>query len=229
MIKKIVIVANISTSLMAFSAANAAESCVKITGIKDQNGVVGTISQPLNHDCTAVWEYLRQGRFPSIFDANSDSPYANLSPGACYTSDPDDPILATLETPDGKQQQVTISSQSAITNEFSPVTFGGTDPIGSAITRFKITDADQKELATVDTADVIGFDLSLAPQGIIRSSELDIPVNGNKKLAGLTGSLKVEAELNLATPSSVTLTGVYGVLCVSSNTISIGVKLGPTF
>lgn len=213
MIKKTVFFA----SLMLFSSVNASDSCVKLTSITDETGRVGTL-QRLD-DCTAIWNYLKEGRFPTVFGSQGSS-NVKLYPGACYLSDPENPVLATLEMSSGKKQFVTITSQSAITTEFAPVLLGGTDTIGNAITRFKITGANQRELGTVDVVDVIGFDISELDQGIIRSTELNTPVNGDKKLKGVTGSIKIQSVLDLTQPDTVTLTKISGELCYNASVVT---------
>lgn len=216
MLKKVVLTANILTCLAGFTAANAATNCFSVS-LDDTMGPSLLRPTFTPEECGLVQSRLKaSGKFPHIFTPQGNNLlYTQLGTPLCFTSLRNDPysvttgIHAKLDA-----RKVTIDSASVWVNAFSPnlPSFGlvGDDNMAAVITQWNVTDVQtNKSIGKGFTADTLETGL-LSVDG--RASELNVVIGGTEKLAGASGSVRVDSQLNPY--GFVEITRLSGKLCM---------------
>lgn len=215
MLKKITLTANLLTCLTGLTAANAAP-CFSVS-LDDSMGPSLLRPAATPAECGLVQGRLKaSGKFPAIFTPQGNNLlYTQFGTPLCFISHRSDPysvttgIHAKLDT-----RKVTIDSASVWVNAFSPnlPSFGlvGNDNLAAVITQWNVTDFQSNRTIgkgfTVDTVDtgLISVDGT--------ASELNVVIGGTEKLAGVSGSVRVDTQLN---PYGIAeITRISGKLCI---------------
>lgn len=215
--KKLAVITNLIFCLASFTAAEAANKCLDL---RLDNSLEPNLLRPTftPEECALVQTRLQSsGKFPDIFTPQGNNLLlSGLGTPLCFISNRQDPyyitsgIHATLGN-----RKIIIDSASIWTNQFQPnlPEFGiaGTDNQASVITQWIVSDSvTNKTIGKGYTADLLDT-RSLAETGA--SSELNVVIAGTEKLAGASGSVRVNSQINAA--GFPVITSISGKICIA--------------